>query len=201
MDHQTGGWALTWNNTSTFRFRIVGTSGGDDRTFSGTRQQTHLVSLTYNGNVRSGTLDGQFQQMTDTGTLPDNPNADFVIGGGRDSGTPHSASKVRISEVLIYKDALSAADIKKLEGYLAHKWNLTNRLAGGHPYASSAPTFDDPIAAVDLTLYWGTNDGGENPAEWEHEVDLGRYYKEQVDVNGFNAYGYQTTWRNDSYLA
>ena len=83
---------------------------------------------------------------------------------------------------------------------MAHKWNLTNRLAGGHPYASTAPSFDDPIGAVDLTLYWGSNDGGENPAEWEHEVQLGRFFKEQVDVNGFNAYGYQTTWRNDSYL-
>ena len=90
--------------------------------------------------------------------------------------------------------------LKSWKGILAHKWNLTNRLAGGHAYASTAPTFDDPIGGVDLTLYWGSNDGGENPAEWEHEVQLGRYFKEQVDVNGFNAYGYQTTWRNDSYL-
>ena len=66
--------------------------------------------------------------------------------------------KVRISEVLIYKEDLSAVDVSKLEGYLAHKWNLTNRLASGHAYASSAPTFDDPLAGVDLTLYWGSND-------------------------------------------
>ena len=58
--------------------------------------------------------------MNDTGTIPNNPLADFVIGGtGRDYGTPSgSASKVRISEVLIYKDAISTTDIKKLEGYL-----------------------------------------------------------------------------------
>ena len=40
---------------------------------------------------------------------------------------------------------------------------------------------------------------GANPAEW-NRGSMGRYHKEQVDVNGFNAYGYQTTWRNDSYL-
>tara|TARA_X000000950_G_scaffold63387_1_gene77531 strand:- start:48 stop:1601 length:1554 start_codon:yes stop_codon:yes gene_type:complete len=139
--------------------------------------------------------------MNDSGVIPNNPDGDFVIGGrGQDSGVPGGASKVRISEVLIYQDALSAAQVSKLEGYLAHKWNLTNRLAGGHAYASSAPTFDDPVAGVDLTLYWGSNDGGENPAEWEQEVALGRFHKEQVDVNGFNGYGYQSTWRNDSYL-
>ena len=87
-----------------------------------------------------------------------------------------------------------------MEGYLAHKWGLTNRLKAGHTYASSTPSFADPVDAVDLTLYWGSNDGGENPAGWEHEVALGRFYKEQVDVNGFHAHGYQSTYRNDSYL-
>ena len=203
LDHQTGGWCLTMDGSggNRMRFRIVGTSGGDDLNRNFTKLQTHLVTFTYNGSIRLGRVDGQTSTMNDTGTIPNNPNADFVLGGcGRDYGTPSAASKVRISEVLIYKEDLSAVDVSKLEGYLAHKWNLTNRLASGHAYASSAPTFDDPLAGVDLTLYWGSNDGGENPAEWEHEVQLGRYHKEQVDVNGFNAYGYQTTWRNDSYL-
>ena len=77
------------------RMRVVGTSGGDDHVFVGrTRAQTHLMSFKYNGSVRSGNVDGLFQQMTDTGTIPNNPNADFVIGGcGRDYGTPTSAAK------------------------------------------------------------------------------------------------------------
>ena len=200
VDHQTGGWCLAWNSGSQFRFRIIGTSGGDDRTFGGTRAQTHLISGVYTGAVRWGYVDGQYQTMTDTGVLPNNPNADFVIGGcGRDLGTPGGASKIRMSEVLIFKDALSGDKVDKLEGYLAHKWSLTNRLRGGHPYASTAPTFTDPVSAVDLTLYWGSIDGGENPANWEQEVDLGRYYN-TGDIDGFNAYGYQTTWRNESYL-
>jgi hypothetical protein len=191
-----------WKNNSEFRIRVVGTSGGDDRTFPGvTRNQTHLMSFQYNGFVRSGTVNGVSQTMNDTGIIPNNPNADFVIGGaGRDQGTPASASKSRISEVLIFKDALPQVEITKMEGYLAHKWGLTNRLKAGHTYTGSTPSFADPIDAVDLTLYWGSNDGAENPAGWENEVALGRFYKEQVDVNGFNAYGYQSTYRNDSYL-
>ena len=118
------------------------------------------MSFKYNGSVRSGNVDGLFKQMTDTGTIPNNPNADFVIGGcGRDYGTPTAPAKVRISELLIWNDALPASEVTKLEGYLAHKWGLTNRLSSGHQYASSAPSFSDPLAAVDLTLYWGSIDG------------------------------------------
>ena len=35
VDHQTGGWCLTWNNGSRMRFRIIGTSGGDDLNLEG----------------------------------------------------------------------------------------------------------------------------------------------------------------------
>ena len=88
-----------------------------------------MITGVYTGAVRWGYVDGQYQTMTDTGVLPNNPNADFVIGGcGRDSGTPGGASKIRMSEVLIFKDALSGDKVDKLEGYLAHKWSLTNRL-------------------------------------------------------------------------
>ena len=203
-DHQTGGWCLTWDGGggNRYRFRLLGTSGSTDLNRNYTKLQTHLLTFTYDGASRVGRIDGLTSSQNDSGTLPNNPQADFVIGGtGRDAGTPTSASKVRISEVLIYQDAFSSSDVDKLEGYLAHKWNLTNRLTSGHPYSSSAPSTDDPAIGVDLTLYWGSNDGGTNPAEWEQEVSLGRFYKEQVDVNGFNAYGYQSTWRNDSYLA
>ena len=139
VDHQTGGWCLTMDGSGGNRIsmRIVGTSGGDDLNRNFTKLQTHLVTFTYNGSIRLGRVDGQTSTMNDTGTIPNNPNADFVLGGcGRDYGTPSAASKVRISEVLIYKEDLSAVDVSKLEGYLAHKWNLTNRLVSGHAYAS-----------------------------------------------------------------
>ena len=155
----TGGWALT-QRSSELRFRIVGTSGGDDRNFAWTEQQTHLGSFVYTGGVRYGTLDGVFQTMNDTGVIPNNPNADFVIGGrGQDSGTPGGASKTRISEVLIFRDALSSVDVSKLEGYLAHKWNMTNRLASGHAYPGSHLRRSRRRSRSNL--YWGSNDGGE----------------------------------------
>ena len=107
---------------------------------------------------------------------------------------------MKLCELLIFKEGIATADAQKIEGYLAHKWSVTSKLTSGHPYTASAPTFADPIGAVDMTMFWGTNDGGTNPTLWEQEVNLGRYYKDQVDVNGFNAYGYQSTYRNESYL-
>jgi hypothetical protein len=44
------------------------------------------------------------------------------------------------SEVLFFASNLSATDRQKVEGYLAHKWNLAGNLPADHPYKSAAPT-------------------------------------------------------------
>ena len=43
------------------------------------------------------------------------------------------------SEVLFFASDLPTADRQKVEGYLAHKWNLAGNLPGDHPYKSAAP--------------------------------------------------------------
>ena len=45
-----------------------------------------------------------------------------------------------IGELLIFKSALSDADISKIEGYLAHKWGLLSAFPHSHPYKLGAPT-------------------------------------------------------------
>ena len=196
-----GGWCLLWRSATQSTFRLIGTSATDDSTINGTRSGIHLVSMSYDGASRTFTLDGTSTTFTDTGAIPVLSTGDMVIGAsGRSVGTPGGVSKMKLSELLVFRDGISATDVQKIEGYLAHKWGVTNKLTSGHPYTASAPTFADPISAVDMTLFWGTNDGGTNPTLWENEVNLGRYFKEQVDVNGFNAFGYQSTYRNESYL-
>ena len=44
------------------------------------------------------------------------------------------------SEVLFFASDLSVTDRQKVEGYLAHKWNLAGSLPASHPYKSAAPT-------------------------------------------------------------
>ena len=45
----------------------------------------------------------------------------------------------RISEVLIFNHDLGSENIEKIEGYLAHKWNLTNKLPQSHTYLDAPP--------------------------------------------------------------
>ena len=44
-----------------------------------------------------------------------------------------------ISEILVYTSALSQTDRQAVEGYLAHKWDVTAKLPSNHPYKVTAP--------------------------------------------------------------
>ena len=146
-----GGWCLLWRSATQCTFRLIGTSATDDSTINGTRSGIHLVSMSYDGASRTFTLDGTSTTFTDTGAIPVLSTGDMVIGAsGRSSGTPGGVSKMKLSELLVFRDGIAAADVQKIEGYLAHKWGVTNKLTSGHPYTASAPTFADPIGAVDM---------------------------------------------------
>ena len=44
-----------------------------------------------------------------------------------------------VGEVLVYDQPLNDSDMRKVEGYLAWKWNLVGSLPSTHPYKSAAP--------------------------------------------------------------
>jgi len=46
----------------------------------------------------------------------------------------------KVQEVIILERVPSVDERKKVEGYLAHKYDLTGSLPGGHPYKSKPPT-------------------------------------------------------------
>jgi len=71
------------------------------------------------------------------------------LGSGETSGTPAFIYAGVISEVIVYRTALSTTNRQAVEGYLAYKWNLQVNLPTSHPYyrnlflpnvALSAPT-------------------------------------------------------------
>ncbi|NDH01416.1 MAG: LamG domain-containing protein, partial [Opitutae bacterium] len=45
-----------------------------------------------------------------------------------------------LAELIIFNNELSDTDIEKIEGYLAHKWGLTNSIPNNHPFKSVAPS-------------------------------------------------------------
>ncbi len=53
--------------------------------------------------------------------------------------SPGEYAQFDCGEVLAFSRALPEAERQKIEGYLAHKWNLTGVLPGSHPYKRIAP--------------------------------------------------------------
>lgn len=63
---------------------------------------------------------------------------DMLIGM-RDRTTVSGVFDGEIAEILMYEGALSDADRQKVEGYLAHKYNLDGNLPASHPYKTTPP--------------------------------------------------------------
>jgi hypothetical protein len=57
-------------------------------------------------------------------------------GWGR---SPYGQS-MYVHEVLFFRNKLTSNQRQKVEGYLAHKWGITNLLPSGHPYELTAPS-------------------------------------------------------------
>jgi hypothetical protein len=76
-----------------------------------------------------------------------------------------------LAELIIYNEPLPISTIRKLEGYLAHKWGISEYLVGSHPYKSFPPVRSKPAALT--KIYWGGADGGEDPTLWENVEDVG----------------------------
>ena len=62
-----------------------------------------------------------------------------------------------ISEVLVLNTTVTADDRSKIEGYLAHKWNLSGNLASNHTYKNAKPI----IGSVTLAS-WSVTSGSLN---------------------------------------
>lgn len=56
--------------------------------------------------------------------------------GFRNTGTIDGC----LGEVIVTDASVSATDRQKIEGYLAHKWGMTDKLPSGHPYKTVWPT-------------------------------------------------------------
>lgn len=66
-------------------------------------------------------------------------NYAWVVGGTYGYANVNHWKGV-ICEVIGFSSNLTADEAQKIEGYLAHKWELTDKLPSEHPYKSSLPT-------------------------------------------------------------
>ena len=89
-----------------------------------------------------------------------------VIGHGRGGGANRYGMDGVIGEILIFDTYLSADDIRRVEGWMAHKWGITTALQGDannvpHPYRLSAPVNNDAFMVDSWSLESGIWDTAE----------------------------------------
>ena len=120
------------------KFRI----GGYDGTFTDARAGSPQIGTSYilGVNIESTSsrklyVDGEnIANLTTTIT----PTGIDTLGVGCSiDSTPSAYINGAIGEIIYYTDANSR---EKIEGYMAHKWNLTASLPNNHPYKTEAPS-------------------------------------------------------------
>lgn len=123
--------------------------------FAAYRTSGGSLSVTgYNGNWLPGTLPAGkqiivvFQETPGTGLARLNGAA---LGSPRSGVAPSTLSVIRfgrydpglidaaVADFGLLKGAVALADVRKLEGYLAHRYGLTSALPGNHPFKSAPP--------------------------------------------------------------
>jgi FtsP/CotA-like multicopper oxidase with cupredoxin domain len=95
-------------------------------------------------------------------------NYPFVVGANVASGAASYLYNGQIGEILVYNRLLLPSESASVEGYLACKWGLQNRLPANHPYHTACPgggtsvsmpiPTPSPSALVD-PLQIGSNNG------------------------------------------
>ena len=119
-----GSIAIIWGNEfRTQKFNVGG-------------NQNHLLewSMANGGGTVQTYTDGVLQS-TDTVTMASLTS--FTLHGYLNGG---DCANGRSCELVIVSSILSITNRQKMEGYLAHKWNLAGNLPVDHPYKNAAPT-------------------------------------------------------------
>ena len=92
-----------------------------------------LFTMSWGGGSFTNRIDGtQNNTVSSTGSIGSLASEPVKLGQGY---------SLYFSEILIFNDKLSTADEQKIEGYLAHKWDLDGDLPSSHSHKTSAPSF------------------------------------------------------------
>jgi hypothetical protein len=158
---------FTWDDSGyTYRFMITleGSQGlnfdlGDITTTSSSRVNIPTSSVTFANNTyylvsfwqSSGSAvlnvnGGTYTSTTSsgfTGNMPTSTSRTFNVGSY--SNNSSFFMKGNTAEILVFNRSLTTNQRQKVEGYLAHKWDLKSSLPSNHPYKSASPTYEEPV--------------------------------------------------------
>ena len=148
-------------------------NGGGELTFS---------SVNFGGNTQVGAFrrksnatyaDGEFffngtnqigsaQSGTSVPAIPSSGTREFLIGSGRASSGSlnNQLGNAVIHEIMLFSGELTDFAVRRMEGYLAHKWGSNSRLVSGHPFKTSRPLFggSQTISVIPTNIPVDTSD-------------------------------------------
>ena len=107
-----------------------------------------LLLLSYEPGSLSLRINGKVIHSSPhlSGTIQQKPELSVTIGGHANSS---SLNHLVISEFMIFNEDLSVDNDTKIEGYLAHKWNIDSLLPDGHGYKIDQPFHRNHLFTLD----------------------------------------------------
>lgn len=139
-NHSTGsrGWML---QSSTFS--LMEDAGSYSSTYEASLSldtDVNIVMGTWQpGSVHEAWVNAQLAGTSSSAVTDITDTTEPIHLGMNGGGGGQDYHKGSLHEVICVPAAVSTVVREKLEGYLAHKWNLTDRLPVAHPYKSAAP--------------------------------------------------------------
>jgi hypothetical protein len=108
----------------------------------------HIVSVIYNGTTGEFRINGGTASTVSTSA--NFGYSKYYIGGNALS----SAHDGYVAELITYNSALSSTQRQDIEGYLAWKWDIENKLPSGHSYSTTSRSVPTDAAAYAIgTIY------------------------------------------------
>jgi hypothetical protein len=138
---------IGFNPKGTLSYNNSGALGGSYNFFSdstiGVWRRTSTDHTGEGDYFLNGTKKGLTANSSDTLNIPSNGSIMMLAKAQGLSGNTSSTNylNVDIQEVMLFSSDLPDYTIKRMEGYLAHKWGSTGNLPSGHPFKSTAPDF------------------------------------------------------------
>jgi len=91
---------------------------------------------------RSFNADSDVRETAMINTISDTP---YSLGRSPISSSLVTSASFHVCEIIAYNRALATTDRQMIEGYMAWKWGITNRLPIGHPYKEFPPSGEQVI--------------------------------------------------------
>ena len=153
---------LHFGNVSGTAGQVLGMAKNGGYYFNGGGELT-FPSVNFGGNVQIGAFrrktsatyaGGEFffngtnqigsaQSGTSLPAIPSSGTREIILGAGRvgTAAIANQLSNAVLHEVMLFSGSLTDFAIRRMEGYLAHKWGSNSRLVANHPFKTNEPLF------------------------------------------------------------